>query len=130
MIDDEQELATVAVTFTPALEMLVPDMDHFNSELLPSLGLDAITSLLTLLDYVTLRQAKSISDVIEISWNCAEFVAGSIEEFKMIVPSYNLDPISSERSFTEELSVLASIGSTMKNFPRDLDDLISKYSWQ
>lgn len=128
-IDKEEELSIISETYTPLLEPMVPDMDDFNSELLASLGLDAITSTLTLLDYIKEKNINTISELNEISLNTAEFIADSMDEFLEIRPKYNRDPLSSENSFREALLNLAEQNVDQNSYQRNLKKLISEHAY-
>lgn len=128
-IDDEKSLASISEKYTPLLEPLVPDMEDFNSELLASLGLDAITATLTLLDYIKSEKVGFISEVKEISRNSAEFISDSMDDFSKFRPGYIGDPMASEEDFSEALLDLAKRDVEKSDYQQSLVKLISKFSY-
>lgn len=128
-IDNEESLSSISEKYTPLLEPLVPDMEDFNSELLASLGLDAITATLTLLDYIKSKKVGFIAEVKEISRNSAEFISDSMDEFSKIRPEYNEDPMTSEENFSEALLNLAKRNVEKLDYQKSLVELISEYSY-
>lgn len=128
-IDDEKRLASISEIYTPLLEPLVPDMEDFNSELLVSLGLDAITSTLTLLDYAKEKQFDFIAEIKEISLNSAEFISDSMEEFSIIRPKFSRNPMESENNFNEALLDLARRDMSKVEYQKSLVKLVLEYSY-
>ena len=63
------------------LESFVPDMDDFDSALLPSLALDAIAATLTLYDLIQNFIPSKLNDVFEIYKNTSEFIDAELIEF-------------------------------------------------
>ena len=112
----------------PRLELSIPDMDDFNSELLPSLALDSITATLTTLDYLSTYKIPLIDEVLSISLNSAEFVDESIDEFISFYPKPNKSAVSLEFEFIEKAKFLAA--SAAVDITADLKKLVSEYSYQ
>ncbi|AVS91624.1 hypothetical protein C8246_07230 [Paracidovorax avenae] len=128
-IDDEEKLACISEMYTPLLEPIVPDMEDFNSELLASLGLDAITSTLTLLDYLKEKQVGLIAEIKNISLNSAEFISYSMDEFLAIRPNFSKLPMESENNFNEALLDLAKRGMRKGTYQQSLANLVLEYSY-
>jgi uncharacterized protein YjaG (DUF416 family) len=128
-IDNDERLVSISEKYTSLLADLVPDMDDFNSGLLASLGLDAITSILTLLDYIREKQVNFIAEIKELSLNSAEFISESMDEFSNIRPEYKRDPMASEKEFSEALLDLVKKDMEEADYQQSLAKLISEHSY-
>jgi len=108
-MDNSELLCAAAIKWTPVLEGHVPDMDDFNSALLPSLGLDSITAVLAMCDYIVFEKDECIYDIEEISHNTSSFVDAQADEFlEFAIPSGSLPYISQEQEFKKSISSIVS----------------------
>jgi uncharacterized protein YjaG (DUF416 family) len=112
----------------PRLESATPDMEDYNSELLPSLALDSVAATLTTLDYFSTQKNSLIDEVLSISLNSAEFIDDSIDEFISLYKRPKKNVVALEIEFIDRLKLL------VKDSPADAAEkikyLISEYAYQ
>lgn len=125
-IDSRTDLIALCESATHSLENMVPDMDDYNSELVPSLALDSISSILTLVDYTLSSDPQSINDLFVISMNSAEFINENLQEFNESFHNYDKDSLEEEEKFLIAIELLKN---KTNNLEQTASEILEKHQY-
>ena len=124
----KHNLDKICQKWIPKLEAIIPDMDDYNSELLPSLALDSVTATLTTLDFFLTHKPSLVDEVLITSLNSAEFIDESLNEFISIYKKPKKNAVSLEMEFIERIKNFVT--GTPIDITEDLKNLISEYVYR